>query len=401
MKSRVLVVGGGMVGLAFALAVRRALPDASISVLEARPLPEGNPNPLDTRASALNLASRAILAHWGVWPHLESRVGVIERIHVSNQRRFGSAVMVPEDVGAKQLGYVAENHVIGRGLKACADGGNIEIRAPASVETLVPGVNPSVLLTDGEHLDADLVIVADGIESALASRLGIASDLLRLGQSAVVANCAFAGEQKGTAFERFTPEGPLALLPLPDSTPGQQRFNMVWSMQPERAEALATADDGVLMPALQQAFGWRLGALEAIGRRSLWPLERRRAREQFRSGVLIAGNAAHGIHPVAGQGLNLSLRDAATLEQVLTKAASHKVSPGDIRVLADYETRVQSDQNRVVGATDSLATLFRSRGPMLDVPRDLALASLDFVTPLRRAIARQGTGASSLRSSNP
>ncbi len=393
MSARVLVIGGGMVGLAFAIAVRRALPDATVSVLEARPFPDGNPDPLDTRASALNLASRDILLSWGVWGGIEPAAGVIRQIHVSNQRRFGSSVMTPADVGEDQLGFVAENHTIGRAFKAVADALQIQLRAPAEVSRLLrsdDGVG--VELAGGEALHADLVIVADGSQSRLREQLGVAVDIRRTGQRAVVANVSFAGQQQGTAFERFTKEGPLALLPLVDSHQGQQRFNLVWSMSEDKAHCLEAANDAEFMAELQQAFGWRLGRIMAVGKRSAWTLDRVRAREQVRPGVVVAGNAAHGIHPVAGQGLNLSLRDAAMLGRIIALAGEDGTPPGDPVILSRYESCIREDQDLTVGATDMLSTLFTPRGVLMDLPRDVALASLDFVPVARRAIARRGTG---------
>lgn len=397
MPHRVLVVGGGMVGLAFAIAVRSALPDTELSVLEARPFPDGNPDPLDTRASALNLASRDILSDLGAWEPMVAEAGRIRRIHVSNQRHFGSSVIEAADVGEDQLGYVVENHIIGRTLKARAEALGIELMAPALVESVnPPGEPPGLILAGGASLAADLVIIADGSASSLREALGVGADHRSLDQWALVANASFEGVQQGTAFERFTPEGPLALLPLPDVQRGRQRFNLVWSMSEHRARYLTDVDDTTFLRALQDSFGWRLGRLLEVGRRTSWPLQRIRAREQYRPGYLIAGNAAHGIHPVAGQGLNLSLRDAARLGSTFQSLCVGGRKPGDKAVLAEYERRVLDDQNRIVAATDGLATLFVPRGAWLDLPRNLALAGLDLMPPLRRAIARQGVAADAL-----
>ena len=395
MTHRVLVIGGGMVGWAFAIAAQRALPQARVTVLEAKPIPDGNPDPLDTRASALNLASRSILTAWNAWPALEAQAGVIEQIHVSNQGRFGSSLLTPSDIGQSPLGYVVENHIIGRALKAIADGLGIELVAPAEVASLdSDGVAPRVTLSDGSSMVADLVIVADGNQSTLRSQLGVAVDRRQTGQCALVANVSFAGPQQHIAFERFTAEGPLALLPLTDAYAGQRRFNVVWSMAADRAQSMLSGDDAGFVAGLQRAFGWRLGAIIATGRRSAWILDRTQAREQVRRGFVVAGNAAHGLHPVAGQGLNLSLRDAATLGLVLAEAANNGASLSDPSVLQRYTALTDDDQALTVAATDLLSTLFERRGPALDLPRDAALIGLDMLSPLRRYIARRGTGLS-------
>lgn len=399
MAVRVLIIGGGMVGLSFGLTIRRALPDAHISILEAKPLPEGTPDPLDSRASALNLASHAILSGLGVWGDLAQHVGIIRHIHVSNQSRFGSAVIDNTDVDGAMLGYVVENHQIGRALKRNADQRSVVVEAPAKVAAFDRlGDRPAVILSDGQRREADLVVVADGSQSSLREQLGISCNWRRNGQCAVVANVSFGGVQQGIAFERFTPHGPIAVLPLSDMTPNEQRFNVVWSMAAETAVSFETVNDQAFLDAFQRAFGWRLGRALRVGRRNLWPLDRVMVREQRRGRFLIAGNAAHGLHPVAGQGLNLSLRDAANLGATLRNFHRLDDALTMEEALASYEQAVTADQERIVDATDLLSTLFNRRGTLLDFPRDAALSGLDLLKPLRRDIARQGTGLDALSS---
>jgi len=406
---RVLIIGGGMVGLSFGLTIRRALPDAHIHILEAKPIPDGTPDPLDSRASAINLASQSILSGLGVWDELAIHAGVIRHIHVSNQSRFGSAVIDSSDVNAELLGYVVENHQIGRALKRKADQSEVVVEAPAAVEALDrEGESPALIMSDGQRREADLIVVADGSQSSLREQLGISADWRRNGQCAVVANISFTGQQQGMAYERFTSHGPIAVLPLVNATPNEQRFNVVWSMAPHRAQSLEHATDQRFLEMFQRAFGWRLGKAQRVGRRNIWPLDRVVVREQSRGGFLIAGNAAHGLHPVAGQGLNLSLRDAANLGATLrgthgSGAANLPVNSAAstkqafvANVLASYERAVVRDQQRITDATDLLSTLFNRRGVLMDLPRDAALSALDLIQPLRRNIARRGTGLDAL-----
>lgn len=391
---RVLVVGGGMVGMAFAVILAARLPagQCRITLLEARPMPSGTPDPMDTRATALSLSSRDVLAAAGVWQSLGPELAAITAIHVSNQHRFGSSVITPEDVGDTALGYVVENHHIGRALMARASELAVTLRSPAAVTGLLAPLRSGVELGGGEVLDADLVVLADGSQSALRSSLGISVDRRSTGQVATVANVAFAGQQHGTAYERFTPDGPLALLPLPTVRRDESRFNLVWSRSQAQADAMRDADDAGFLSALQAAFGWRLGAAVRVGRRSDWPLDRFFAREQVRPGYLVLGNAAHGIHPVAGQGFNLSLRDAAAFADLAVGAIAAGCPLGDRDLLRRYWSRVADDQRQTVAATDLLSTLFLRRGPLVDLPRDAALAGLDLLPSLRRLIARRGTG---------
>lgn len=390
---QVEIVGGGMVGLAFAIAVKRALPEAGVRVMEARAFPASTPDALDSRATALNLASRDILQAWGIWEQVEQSTAGIQSIHVSCQGRFGSALMEAGDVGEAALGYVTENHCLGALLLELARACGVMVEAPAGVEGLsVEGGAPVILRQAGERHQADLVIIADGADSSLARQLGITSEKREVHQRAVAANVRCEGAQRGIAWERFTANGPIALLPLPQVASDQCCYNLIWSMLPEQCRSLEAEGDDVFLEALQREVGWRVGRFTAVGHRTAWDLVRVRAREQVRPGVVIAGNAAHSLHPVAGQGFNLSLRDASALASVLAEAVAVGERPGSMNVLQRYDALTSVDQNFTTGATDMLATLFRARGPLLDVPRDTALATLDLLLPLRRKIAQRGTG---------
>jgi len=390
---RIEIVGGGMVGLAFAIALKRSLPTAAVRVLEARVLPSGAPNALDSRATALNLASRDILASWGTWPKIRGLGAAIKAIHVSSRGRFGSALMEASDVGESALGYVVENHHLGSALLELAHDCGVLLEAPAGVTGVdVSGSSPRILRGKEAPIPADLVVVADGADSPLCHHLGINRARRDVGQRAVAANVLFEGVSVGTAWERFTAHGPIALLPLPDDIAGRQRYNLIWSMHPDESRVLEGANDDDFLKALQRAVGWRLGRVTDVGRRTAWDLSRIAVREQVRAGVVIVGNAAHTLHPVAGQGFNLSLRDANCLAQILAAAHAQGERASSLPILRRYELAVAKDQQETTQATDVLATLFRSRGVFLDIPRDAALAGLDFLAPLRRSIARRGTG---------
>jgi ubiquinone biosynthesis UbiH/UbiF/VisC/COQ6 family hydroxylase len=298
------------------------------------------------------------------------------------------------DVGENALGYVIENHSLGSLLLQHAEDNGVVFRAPVGVQSVVTdGAAPVLQLQDGGELAADLVIIADGADSVLARQLGISSARRDVAQRAIAANVrCCGGQQQGVAWERFTAHGPIALLPLPEDTPGHKRYNLIWSAHPEQAAELERLDDAEFLSALQQEIGWRIGQLTAVGQRSAWDLTRVCAREQVRSGVVIAGNAAHTLHPVAGQGFNLSLRDAAALALALEEWPVTAAATGSMAALQRYQQLTAEDQRITTGATDLLATLFRSRGPLLDLPRDAALATLDLLPPLRRRIAQRGTG---------
>jgi len=282
---------------------------------------------------------------------------------------------------------------LGRHLLQRAETLGVEVRAPVRCKALhVENDQPVVQTDTGDRLQADLALLAAGVTADWFHTLGIAVSERTASTGALVFNASFAGRQQGRAFERFTAHGPLAVLPLPSASRHEQRFNVVWSVEESVMSDLAALSDQAFSEQFQRAFGWRLGRVRAVGQRSQWPLARRAATEQYRSGYLLVGNAAHTLHPVAGQGLNLSLREADLLAQSLlsAKASGKTVSRGD--ALRPYLNAVVTEQQWVTRSTDLLSTLFNRRGAALDAPRNISLALLDLLPAARKQVARVGTG---------
>ena len=399
-EQQVLILGGGLSGLSFAIALAIEEPTLDITLLEAHPFRSGTPNPMDTRGSALNLHSVELLTRWGLWSALESHSGVIGDIHVSHRGHFGSTVMTAGELEVPALGYVVENHELGRALLARAEQLGVTVRAPVRCVALVADAEkPAVQTDDGERLTADLVLLAAGVAKEWFEGLGIGVEERPTGNHAVVFNASFPGAQQGRAFERFTPHGPLAVLPLPSLTRSEQRFNVVWSVSDREIETLGSLDSEAFISAFQAAFGWRLGRVSDVGQRSQWPLVRLVASEQYRSGFLLVGNAAHTLHPVAGQGLNLSLREAGMLASELAMAVRKGRRIGQLGSLNHYLTGAIEEQHFITRSTDLLATLFNRRGPLLDAPRNLSLALLDLIPAARSRVANLGTGQRTARNS--
>jgi len=390
---QVLILGGGLAGLSFAIALATEAPALDITLLEAHPFRSGTPNPMDTRSSALNLHSVELLERWDLWSALASHTGAIGDIHVSHRGHFGSALMTAEELDVPELGYVVENHELGGALLARAGQLGVTVRAPVRCVALEAGAEkPCVQTDDGERLTADLVLLAAGVAKEWFEGLGIGVEERPTGNHAVVFNASFPGVQQGRAFERFTPHGPLAVLPLPSLTRSEQRFNVVWSVSKTDIETLGNLENEAFISAFQKAFGWRLGRVSDVGQRSQWPLVRVIASEQYRSGFLLVGNAAHTLHPVAGQGLNLSLREAGLLASELAIAVCEGQPIGQLRSLKRYLEHARDEQHFITRSTDLLATLFNRRGPLLDAPRNLSLALLDLVPSARARVANLGTG---------
>ncbi len=398
---RVVIVGGGMVGVSLALALERRAPALQVTLVESFPLsaPEAGfdarytPS-FDARTTALSYGSRLIYSGWGLWESLAVHAQPIETIHVSERGRFGSTLMQSEDYGWPALGYVVENAWLGNSLLQALLAGRVTTLSPVKVaraETDEAGVR--LVLENGEQLDADLLVVADGAQSGLRASLGISHREQRYEQQAVIANVAHRIDHAGRAFERFTPRGPLAMLPLarePGAT--RARSALVWTQPAAEAAALLESSDEEFLRRLQRAFGYRLGRLEQVGQRHSYPLALVEAEEQVRSGVVIMGNAAHALHPVAGQGFNLALRDVARLAGCLAEACARDVSPGDLAVLQGYRDAQAADQAQTTAFSDRLPDLFMQPDAAVSALRDLGLFALDMTPGLKREFVRRTAG---------
>ena len=395
-----------MVGVSLALMLAHELPShVRITLVEAFVLPKDTGPPayhpaFDARSTALSYSSRAIYEQMTVWSTLAQWVCPIATVHVSNRGRFGSTLLSAQDYDWDALGYVVENAWLGRALlHALRHQGRVELLNPAKVVAATPA-GESVALTiedcDGDTLTADLLVVADGADSALRKALGVATSEKPYGQSALIANIALGKSHAGCAFERFTDEGPLALLPLVGVPDARERSALVWTLPPERAAQLMECSAEDFLHALQDRFGYRLGRLQRVGERFEYPLTLLEAQEQVRQGVVVMGNAAHALHPVAGQGFNLALRDVAQLSSCITEAIAEQRSPGDLSVLKQYQELQADDQRRTIQFSDKVPGLFMHPDPVLSVARDLALAGLDISPPLKRAFVRHAAGVAAM-----
>lgn len=403
----IVIAGGGMVGISLALQLCAVLPeDVSILLVESFPFPDPDKDPVaqyhpsfDARSTALSYSSRVIYEQLGAWSVLQERCAPIERIHVSTLGRFGNTVLDAQEQGWEALGYVAENAWLGNALiKSLYGQPRVTVNSPAAVVSTEP-VNGGLrlALVDGQTelqstLDTQLLLVADGAESSLREQFGVTVETKAYDQHALIANIATAQHHRGVAYERFTDEGPLAMLPLLPGPEGENRSALVWTLPTERVDALLACSDEEFLRELQSRFGYRLGRLLKSGVRSSYPLSLVQAGEQVRQHMVVMGNAAHALHPVAGQGFNLSLRDVVQLGQTLAEGIAQGESLGDLRVLERYQTRQAADQENTIGFSDRVPGLFMHSDPLLGLGRDLALAGLDILPPLKNAFVRQTAG---------
>lgn len=390
-----------MVGASLALLLARALPQKQIVLLEAKPLAPPHEQPtqpsFDDRTTALSPSS----AHWfdelGVWEALEPQATAIDHIHVSDRGHFGAAQFGPQDNKGKPLGYVVPNLYIGRSLLARVQQEKaIRLLAPVEVQRLTPvRGGMQVQFADAKDLRAELVVLADGAGSPLAAGLGVGSRIKDYGQCALIANVAYEQPHRNRAFERFTDEGPLALLPLNGHSPNPCESALIWTLPAARLTEAQSWNDQQFLQELQQSFGYRLGHFQRVGSRSVYPLSLQLAEEQVRSSLVLMGNAAHSLHPVAGQGFNLALRDCARLTQVL--AAGKEQALGSLTLLQNYEREQERDQMMTVGLSDSFIRIFATGQPAVVAGRNLGLLSLELISGWRSSFLTQMAGRSQPR----
>lgn len=395
----VVIAGGGMVGASLACALAEF---CSVAVVESFPMQPASGAPVyrpsfDARSTALSLSSVAFLRSIGVWGAVARHAEPILHIHVSDQGRFGSTRMDAAGEGLDALGYIVENHWLGSVLHgALRERPNLRLIAPASVESVCPadGGALAVVRTAEEHFDirAGIAVIADGARSKLAARLGIGMEERNYGQVAVIANIAHATPHAGRAFERFCDAGPLAMLPLTRAEDGRSRSALVWVKEAPDAEEILALDERAFLRRLQPAFGYRLGRLLSAGNRGSYPLSLVQSAEQVRAGIVVLGNAAHTLHPVAGQGFNLSVRDVAALVEVLRDAHAASTAPGSLQVLEGYAQSRRVDHARTIGFSDLLPRIFGSGLLPVTAARGMGLVSLELLPAARSLLVRNATG---------
>ncbi len=387
------IAGGGLVGASLALAL--APLGLRTTIIEAVP-PGGNGHPsFDERTTALANGSVRVFRSLGIWRHMEREATPIRRIHVSDQGRFGVARIEAVEQGLESLGCVLPNRVMGaalwEGLRAAQ---GVQVIAPARVvaTTLEPGSRTiRVERQGGEALElrARLVVAADGARSAVREQAGIAAEHWEYAQTAIIATMTTQRFHDHTAYERFTPDGPIAVLPLADG-----RCGLVWTRRPDEARRLLALPDEAFLGELQAAFGFRLGRLLRVGARHSYDLALSRAERHVAERLAIVGNAAQGLHPIAGQGFNLGLRDAASLAEVLADAlAEGGTDVGDAVPLAAYAKWREEDRRRIVAFTDGLVRVFGSPLGLLRGLRSVGLLAFDSFPPAKGAMARLSVGA--------
>lgn len=380
----VAIAGGGMVGLSLAAALAELPLDVSV-IEPVAPGAEEQPS-FDSRTTAISNGSRRALEGIGAWRALAAGATPIRRIHVSERGAFGTALLTAEEQGVASLGHTVENRLLGQSLRALV-GAHPRIRLrQAGVASVSPGADAVRLETDqGGRIDARLLVAADGAQSAVRAALGVGAAVSDYGQHAVIAHVDTTRFHDYTAFERFTPEGPIAVLPI-----GEGRSAVVWTMEAAAARRALGLDDAAFLSELQAAFGLRLGRFTRVGRRQAYPLALTRAERLTAPRAVILGNAAQSLHPVAGQGFNLALRDVALLAELIADARGGDA--GDPAIVERYAAERAPDREAVIRFTDALVRGFGLPLAPLRSARGHGLLLFDLLRPVKHEFARRTMG---------
>ena len=385
----VVIVGGGMVGSALAC----ALGDSPLKVaLIDRAPPLAPVGDFALRVSALTLASQAVLEAVGAWPAIiaDRRIAPVRRMHVWDAGGSGEIRFDAAEIGEPCLAYIVENDAATAALhERLQQYTNVHVVTESVAETTV-AESAAIGLGDGRRLNARLIVAADGADSAVRTRLQIPWRVLDMKQQAIVANVRTELAHKDTARQVFLPTGPLAFLPLPDS----HACSIVWSADRDRAQELLALDEAGFAAELAACFGGRLGAVQSVSARAAFPLALGHAAHYVAERVALVGDAAHTVHPLAGQGVNLGLLDAAALAEVVLEAQEERRDIGALHVLRRYERWRKGDNLAMVGVTGGFRYVFGGESPLLRGLRDAGLSITDKLTPLKNTIMRRASGLS-------
>ncbi|MEZ5538549.1 MAG: 2-octaprenyl-6-methoxyphenyl hydroxylase [Pseudomonadales bacterium] len=398
----IAIIGGGMAGAALALLLSQQLPTLSVLLLEQYPLTASSSEQLslpsfDARSTALSYSTRNILDDMGVWGALSVYAQPILQVHVSERKQPLGMLMRAEETNLPALGFVVENRALGSVLlQAVKQQSAIQVCDRVQVKKITPLAESVALLLQGAEGDekkiaARLVVVADGAQSALRQQLGIAVDEQPYDQHALVANVVTELQHNAVAYERFTEHGPVALLPLIDCNT-QHRAALIWTLPDSEIDAVMQLPEKEFLQRVQTQLGNRCGKLVSVGKRHCYPLSLLQAREQVRSRIVLLGSAAHYLHPVAGQGFNLIMRDCLALVETLAEAINAKKDFSTLLVLKNYLLQQQWDQQKTVSASDWLPKLFSNQFLPHKVLRSAVLLGLDFLPGVRERFAREATG---------
>ncbi len=388
-QADIVIAGGGVAGLSLAVALGRAkLP---VALVEAhKPAVSWPDDSVDIRVYAISRASERFFTELGVWDSIQSAgVSPYADMRVWDAAGAGKIHFDAAELGQPWLGHIIEARVIVKALyEALADLSSVQLFCPKAVKTFrLVADKQTIELDDGTQLVGKLLVGADGMDSRVRDYAQIHARVSSYGQKALVAVVETEKPHQATAWQRFLPTGPLAFLPLRDG-----RCSIVWSATSQVADGLMGLDEQQFCEQLTDAFGHRLGAVRLSGERVLFPLNRQHASHYVKPGIALVGDAAHVIHPLAGQGVNLGLSDVQELTAVIGYAIKQARNPGDYAVLRRYERARKGDNLAMLSAMDGFKRLFGSAVPPVKWARNVGLNLVDAAKPIKNSIARYAMG---------
>ena len=386
----IVIAGGGMIGTSLALAV--APLGLRVAVVEAIARREGQQPSFDDRSTALSRSTQHMFEAMGLWDEVVVAATPIASVHVSDKGRFGFSHINAEEQGVEALGYVVINRVLGEVLQSSLGAAkNVDVFCPSRIESIELGpeqASATLSSDDGEQtLTCKLLVAADGTNSGVREMMGISAQHRKYEQRAVIGNLLSEKKLDNRAFERFTSQGPLAILPIADD-----RAGFVWTVAEHDADRVMALDDGEFLAEIQEEFGYRLGKFSRVGTRASYPLILSKAVRLTATRSVLIGNSAHGLHPVSAQGFNLGMRDVAALCDCIADATQKGSDPFDVQLLERYAEWRRSDQKKLVHFTDNLVRLFGSSRPGLRTLRNIGMIGFDLIPGVRPMFAKHTMG---------
>ena len=389
----IVIAGGGMIGTSLALAL--APLGLRVAVIEAVARKAAAQPSFDDRSTALSRSTQRMFEAMGLWPDIVAASTPIRGIHVSDQGRFGFSHIDASEQGVAALGYVVINRVLGGVLQnALDDLEDVDVICPARIVgiDLAPDrATANVVDADGDEraLSCKLLVASDGANSVVRAMMGITAQKSDYGQRAVIGNLLPEKDINCMAYERFTQQGPLAILPVADG-----RAGFVWTVAEADADRIMALDDSAFLEELQEQFGYRLGTFSRVGKRASYPLVLSKAIRLTATRSVLIGNSAHGLHPVSAQGFNLGMRDVAAIVDCIAdgRSADKAFDTGNATMLEQYASWRKSDQKKLVRFTDGLVKLFGSERRPLRTLRNIGMLGFDLVPGVRSAFAKHTMG---------
>jgi 2-octaprenyl-6-methoxyphenol hydroxylase len=400
----IVISGGGLSGALMALSLIDCKNEQgqplSIAIVEANPVLKDPSLSFDDRVLALSHGTATYLQSLGLWQKLKEVAEPIKNIHISDRGFYGKARLYADNHQVNALGFVVEMSLLGQVLLASLKeknklSGNLTWFTPDKISDITWQENHvEITLNSETQLNAKLLLACDGVHSACRKLANISVQESDYGQSALIANVCTAIPHDNLAFERFTETGPIAMLPLSkqNSATNDSRCSLVWTLPPEQADKMQSLSDTQFQTELERAFGSWLGAITHVGKRDVFPLKLLMADEQVYHRMALIGNASHTIHPIAGQGFNLGVRDVNQMAELIKVSLKNNQDIGQFSTLSEYASKRKVDHSQVIGLTDSLVTLFSNKLPPLVVGRNIGLKVMNYLSPLKDSLVRKTMG---------